>query len=82
MERLLIALLVSGLGFFTGLLTVYSISKLPGIEMSQFIYFSVATILSLICGLYGFFSMDKTIETLGKIWEVMNTLRRIGRLFQ
>jgi len=82
MERMLIAILVSGLGFFTGLLTVYSLSRLPGIEMSQFIYLSVAAIISLSCGVYGFFQMDKTIVALGKIWTVMNTVRRIGRLFQ
>ena len=79
MERVLIAILVAGLGFITGILTVYTISRLPGVIMSSFIYLSVATILAFISGLYGFLNMEKALDKLGKIWDLIGVAYSIFR---
>ena len=68
-ERFAIAVLLAILGFLSGIISVWMLTNLPGIETGRGIYIAVASMLGIICFVYGYKSSDRTIDMLGEIWN-------------
>ena len=68
-ERIGIALFLALLGFLTGIISVWLLTNLPGLETSGGVYFAVAVMLGIFCFIFGYKSSDRTIDLLGEIWN-------------
>jgi hypothetical protein len=68
-ERIVIAIFLAVLGFLTGLISVWMLTDLPGVETSGGIYLAVAMILGSVCFVIGYKSSDRTVDLLGEIWN-------------
>jgi hypothetical protein len=69
LERFAIAVILAVLGFLTGIISVWMLTDLPGIETGRGLYIIVASMLGIICFVYGYKSSDRTIDMLGEIWS-------------
>ena len=69
LERIAIAVFLAVLGFLTGIISVWLLTNLPGIETSGRAYLTVAVLLSIICFIFGYKSDERTVAMLGEIWN-------------
>lgn len=69
LERYAIAVILAALGFLTGIISIWMLTNLPGIETGRGIYISVASMLGITCFVFGYKSSDRTIDMLGEIWN-------------
>ena len=63
------AVILAILGFLTGIISVWMLTNLPGIETGSGIYITVASMLGILCFVFGYKSSDRTIDMLGEIWN-------------
>lgn len=68
-ERIAIALFLAALGFLTGIVSVWMLTNLPGVETGRPVYLSVAACLSVTCFVLGYRSSHRTADLLGGIWN-------------
>lgn len=68
-ERIAIAMFLAVLGFLTGIISVWALTNLPGVETSSRVYIAVAAMLCITCFILGYRSSDRTIDLLGEIWN-------------
>lgn len=68
-ERIAIAIFLAALGFLTGIISVWMLTNLPGVETSGSVYLAVAAILGIACFVFGYKSSDRTADILGEIWN-------------
>ena len=69
LERIAIAAFLAALGFLTGIISVWLLTNLPGIEADSRLYLAVAVILATVSSVLGYISSDRTIDMLGEIWN-------------
>ncbi len=70
-ERVGLALILGVLGFVTGVLTVWTVSGLPGVQIGQGVYLAVGGIAGLSCLVMGYRSSNATLDALGEVWGVV-----------
>ena len=68
-ERIAIALFLAVLGFLTGIISVWMLTNLPGVETSGRVYLVVAILLCITCFFLGYRSSDRAVDMLGEIWN-------------
>ena len=68
-ERIAIAAFLAALGFLTGIISVWLLTNLPGIEAGGHLYIAVAIMLAIFSFVLGYISSDRTIDILGEIWN-------------
>ena len=86
-ERIAIALFLAVLGFLTGIISVWLLTNLPGVETGGRVYLAVAIMLGTICFVFGYRSNDRTIDMLGEIWTttwklsvgILSVIRSLSR---
>ena len=86
-ERIAIALFLSVLGFLTGIISVWMLTNLPGVETGGRVYLAVASMLGMACFVFGYQSSDRTSELLGEIWTttwklsvgILSVIRSLSR---
>ena len=69
LERLAIAVFLAALGFLTGIISVWMLTNLPGVETSRYIYLAVSVLVGTGCFIFGYKSSDRTIDLLGEVWN-------------
>ena len=69
LERMAIAMFLAVLGFLTGIISVWLLTNLPGVEVGGHLYLAVALMLALVSFVLGYISSDRTIDMLGEIWN-------------
>ena len=69
LERFAIAAFLATLGFLTGIISVWLLTNLPGIEVGSQIYLTVSVILAIVSFVLGYKSSDRTVDFLGEIWN-------------
>ena len=69
LERIAIAVFLAAVGFLTGLISVWLLTDLPGVETDGWIYLAVAVMLGVFCFVFDYRSSDRTIDLLGEIWN-------------
>ena len=86
-ERIAIAVFLAVLGFLTGIISVWLLTNLPGVETSGRVYLTVAAMLATVCLVLGYRSSDRTVDLLGEIWNttwklsvgVLSVIRSLAR---
>jgi hypothetical protein len=68
-ERIAIAAFLAVLGFLTGIISVWMLTNLPGVETSGSVYLTVAIIPGIACFIFGYKSSERTIDILGEVWN-------------
>jgi hypothetical protein len=68
-ERIAIALFLAAVGFLTGIISVWMLTNIPGVETGGGVYLTAAVLLGIICFVFGYKSSDRTIDLLGEIWN-------------
>jgi len=68
-ERIAIAVFLAVLGFLTGIVSVWTLTNLPGVETSGRVYLAVALMFCITCFILGYKSSDRTIDLLGEVWN-------------
>lgn len=75
-ERGLIACTLAVLGAITGVVTVWAVTNLPGIDVATWIYIFAGIASAAVCFVSGLRSSDATVDALGSVWKVVWRLSR------
>ena len=70
-ERILCSLVLGMLGFVTGVVSVWMLSNVPGVEMPRVVSLTVGVLAGLGCAVFGYLSQAKTVDALGEVWQVV-----------
>ena len=73
-ERLLIAGTLGLLGLVTGVVSVWMLTRIPGLDVGQWVYLLAGAVLGGVCFVAGLRAADGTMDVLGTIWHVVGQL--------